>query len=396
MVREIANFRRDVGVDLEKDVLAVFGPTFVLATSAAQSTLFDSKLPDLFVACQLSDAGRATRSLNALLVASGHFAAVRQQVLEGQRIQSLELDPNSSLGLRSVHWCVEGNTLLASNELSLLREGLRGLRGSGIAHVGLKRALAQRQEGTFSAAFTQGDAQRPDSIMLGRRTLAGLQLTSSDGSAAQATAAAMLVAGAASAVAIPNLLEARLLANEKAAISSLSAIHSAQSMARADKQLDVDGDGRGEFLFLDELAGAAPLRTGGPPLADPWLDRGFRFEAPGIAVKTGYRFRVDLRQDYGGSFWSAQDAGANRVSTDLAEQGFVVYAWPERADSGRWAYVLDSQTGLYSTDNKAPQQAYAGANGPKSAAHQASEGFSNDAVRLIGRDGGTWLRLRGP
>jgi hypothetical protein len=205
---------------------------------------------------------------------------------------------------------------------------------------------------------------------------------------------ALFVGGIASAIAIPQLLAARMQANEKAAVAKLAAIQSAQELAIESKVVDQDRDGLGEYLFLDELCGTTRLRGGGALPAKPWLDAGLRWESAGIGVKHGYRYRVDLRLENGERVWAGDEPAAAGLDIDLAEQGFVVYAWPDRLDSGRAVFVFDPEIGLYSSDNRAPQQAYAGTHAPAGAAHLAAEGFSNDALRRVGRDGGVWLRLR--
>jgi len=393
VVRAIAEFKREFGVDLEQDILSVFGPSFAVATSAMPGALLSEQLPQVFVACKLGDPGRAQRSLNALLLAAGHIPQVKEQWLDDARVSSLELAA-AAAGPQAVHWCVEGDVMLASTELSLLREGLLGLRGSEIGHAGLKSALATPHPKLFAAGFTQGDERTPDSIVLGRSSSAGLEFTAADGAATQSSMAALFVGGIASAIAIPHLLDARIEANEKAAVARLALIASAQAQALEARAMDQDRDGAGEYLFLHELAGAAPLRGSGQLSAKPWMADDMRWESAGIGIKNGYRYRVDLRLESGDRIWAGGPAAAG-LDVDQAERGFVVYAWPDRPDAGREVFVFDTEIGMYSSDNRAPQQAYAGAHAPAGAAHLAAEGFSNDAVRRIGRDGGVWLCLRG-
>ena len=51
-------------------------------------------------------------------------------------------------------------------------------------------------------------------------------------------------------IAIPNLLSARLNANESAAIATLRNVISAQSQVQAQGAIDVDQDGIGEYGFF--------------------------------------------------------------------------------------------------------------------------------------------------
>ena len=63
------------------------------------------------------------------------------------------------------------------------------------------------------------------------------------------------------AIAIPNLLAARLNAHEAAAVSTLRNIATAQSQIQTSSRIDVDNDGTGEFAFFRELSGAYGVRA---------------------------------------------------------------------------------------------------------------------------------------
>ena len=62
-------------------------------------------------------------------------------------------------------------------------------------------------------------------------------------------------------IAIPNLLSARLNANESAAIATLKNISSAQSQCQASGIIDANSNGAGEYGFLGELSGGVPVRN---------------------------------------------------------------------------------------------------------------------------------------
>ena len=79
-------------------------------------------------------------------------------------------------------------------------------------------------------------------------------------------------------IAIPNLMAARIQANESAAIATLKAILSAQAQCQASGQIDLNGNGAGEFGYLAEMGGEAGIRgpTGVPSstfIAPKILDR---------------------------------------------------------------------------------------------------------------------------
>lgn len=119
------------------------------------------------------------------------------------------------------------------------------------------------------------------------------------------------------AIAIPNLLESRVAANEAAAAVTLkSGIFPAQIQFQAGAYLDSDGNGVGDFSGdLREMAGGIPV---GSQLATKLqlLDPRFNGEPP-VRVG-GYRY----------------------ASHSFGESGFVAYAWPVNRDQGRRCFAI--------------------------------------------------------
>src|SRR5262245_66435425 len=64
-------------------------------------------------------------------------------------------------------------------------------------------------------------------------------------------------------IAIPNLLSARVSANETSAIATLRNISSAEAQFQGSAKNDEDGDGEGEYGFFAELSGKTPPRVNG-------------------------------------------------------------------------------------------------------------------------------------
>jgi type II secretory pathway pseudopilin PulG len=62
------------------------------------------------------------------------------------------------------------------------------------------------------------------------------------------------------AIAIPNLLAAKLTSNETAAIATLRTIVSAQAQLSTSGRIDSDNDGRGEYGTFLEMTGAVGVR----------------------------------------------------------------------------------------------------------------------------------------
>jgi prepilin-type N-terminal cleavage/methylation domain-containing protein len=101
------------------------------------------------------------------------------------------------------------------------------------------------------------------------------------------------------AIAIPNLLSARLNANETSAISTRRNVSSSQSQFQASAKADVDSDGTGEFGMFRELSGAIGVRTSttastvGAVLNPPVLSGAFRtFNATSEVSRSGYLFKM--------------------------------------------------------------------------------------------------------
>ncbi len=120
------------------------------------------------------------------------------------------------------------------------------------------------------------------------------------------------------AIAIPNLLESRVTANESAAAATLkSAIFPAEVQYQSGAYADADQDGVGEYGGLRALS-TDPLRLIQGPLAQG-------------DVANGYRFAIFVADE-----------------ADLGERHFIAYAWPVSADMGRRAFVITDQGAVHS------------------------------------------------
>jgi len=140
------------------------------------------------------------------------------------------------------------------------------------------------------------------------------------------------------AIAIPNLLAARLSANETAAIATLRNIVSAQAQFQQSAKADQDDDGTGEYGGFLELSGAAAGRMNGP-LVPPVLSGAFRvLNANSEVSRSGYFFQMylpgpaDANGDAAGVAEPVpggyiDDNGAT-LDMDLAETTWCAYAWP--------------------------------------------------------------------
>jgi prepilin-type N-terminal cleavage/methylation domain-containing protein len=137
-------------------------------------------------------------------------------------------------------------------------------------------------------------------------------------------------------VAIPNLLSARLNANETAAIATLRSISSAQAQFQASSKCDVNNNGTGEFGLFREMSGGVGVRaTGdasvvGTVMNPPVLSGAFRnFTATGEVSRSGYLFRIVLPGAAGiGVMETGTGPLASAIDATLAETCWCCYAWP--------------------------------------------------------------------
>jgi prepilin-type N-terminal cleavage/methylation domain-containing protein len=158
------------------------------------------------------------------------------------------------------------------------------------------------------------------------------------------------------AIAIPNLLSARLNANETAAIATLRNISSAQAQFQATAKADVDKDGTGEFGCFKELSGAEAVRVLAGDAAvgklnPPVLSGAFRTPTSGIVSRSGYNFAIYL-PDSAGIAVLADDANIANVDPDLAETTWCCYAWPvNHGNSGNRCFMVNQTGDVVTSEN---------------------------------------------
>lgn len=143
------------------------------------------------------------------------------------------------------------------------------------------------------------------------------------------------------AIAIPNLLESRVMAGEAAAVAQLrSGIFPAEIQFQGGLYADQDGDGVGEYGFLAELAGGAVVgQQDGFALA---LLPG-EFKAP-TPERSGYRYIVYLPDGQGGAIAAAPGVRAkNAAAAKDQAKHFVAYAWPASSESGRRIFAITEE-----------------------------------------------------
>jgi prepilin-type N-terminal cleavage/methylation domain-containing protein len=151
-------------------------------------------------------------------------------------------------------------------------------------------------------------------------------------------------------MAVPNMLSARLNANESAAISTLKNIASAQGQVQASAAIDCNGNGLGEYGFFAELAGQVNLRNdeaggvGANRLNPALLTGAFGRMTNGRVARSGYVFQMYLPDGAAAFTAEAPGGGGAGVSIDatLAEVVWATYAWPVSYNgSGRRAFFVN-------------------------------------------------------
>ena len=220
------------------------------------------------------------------------------------------------------------------------------------------------------------------------------------------------------AIAIPNLLSARLNANETSAVSTLRNISSAQAQFQASAKCDVNNNGAGEFGTFQELSGGVSVRsaqdasTVGTLLNPPVLSGAFRtINADGEVARSGYLFQMMLPGALGAAVQEKQATGGkNYLSAAcdpvLVETSWCCYAWPASyATSGNRTFFVNQTGDIVATDAGATGYTgpVTGGTGHAITAAKGGAAFGGGggitlitgqvAVGAIGRDGNSWRQI---
>jgi prepilin-type N-terminal cleavage/methylation domain-containing protein len=197
------------------------------------------------------------------------------------------------------------------------------------------------------------------------------------------------------AIAIPNLLSARLNANETAAIATLRNITSAQAQFQATSKADADNDGVGEFGCFVELSGANQVRGTSGILNPPVLSGAFRTpNANGFVSRSGYFFAIFLPQSDGTGYIPDDGPDFTNIDADLSETTWCCYAWPVNyGNSGNRTFMVNQTGDVVTTESNT----YSGSAGPDPdagfvcATDDSITGLT--AVGTIGHDGFNWRQV---
>ena len=162
------------------------------------------------------------------------------------------------------------------------------------------------------------------------------------------------------AIAIPNLLSARLNSNETAAIATLRNIISAQAQFQSTARADVNNNGVGEYGSFGEMSGNNGVR-GANTLNPPVLSTAFRtVSAAGTVSRSGYIFQIWLPgpagagvEEFGGGGAGTDGDGAG-LDSDLCETTWCAYAWPANyGNTGNRVFFVNQGGDIVASENSA-------------------------------------------
>ncbi len=236
------------------------------------------------------------------------------------------------------------------------------------------------------------------------------------------------------AIAIPNLLAAKLASNETAAIATLRSLVSAQAQVQGMGKIDVDSDAVGEHATLIELTGEAGVRKTlvdskgrrsagatfqdqGTPIAPPPLSPALAdgLTDRGELVKGGYGYAIYLPDSGDTSRWIHEEVrirkkgkgkkartvesvrlqndsgGTGQVGVDLSESIWCAYARPvKRGSSGNRAFFTYQLGDILQSGNEVAKHEVSPTMMTGEEAYLGAGITSPVATGTAGHDGDVW------
>lgn len=170
-------------------------------------------------------------------------------------------------------------------------------------------------------------------------------------------------------IAIPNLLSARLNANESAAIATLKNISSAQAQCQASGVIDTNNNGAGEYGYFGELSGAVNTRGATSKIQPPVLSNAFGNVANSVVTRSGFVFKMYLPDVTGAGIGEVATGGdptnAAGVDGNKAEVLWACYAWPSAfGNSGKRTFFINQSGDVLSSKNVQAAGSYSGTTTP--------------------------------
>lgn len=200
-------------------------------------------------------------------------------------------------------------------------------------------------------------------------------------------------------IAIPNLLSARLNANEAAAIATLKNISSGQAQCQASGVIDVNTNGQGEYGFFGELSGRTAVRGSTLRIQPPVMSTAFGIVAARQVRRSGYIFQMYLPGTTSAGIAEDTTGGDtgndNGVYAQAAEVLWCCYAWPAvNGNSGKRTFFINQGGDVLATLGAVVQYSLS-AGGPAYGAafiSTATNSMSSEiAANTLARDTNTWV-----
>jgi hypothetical protein len=237
---------------------------------------------------------------------------------------------------------------------------------------------------------------------------AGLEALRKERSVAPPVAPGTKPAGAAAAV---DANEEEIRANELAVIATLRNLCSCQAQVQTSGKIDCDNDGIGEYGTFLEMTGSTGVRKGftaGAPSSADFSAQGTQINPPivspamadvdnqGMVVKKGYVYMMFLPDTMNPAGFVHERSGpglvggTGRISVDLSETTWCMYAWPAGlGTTGRRAFFVNQAGDVLQSSN---ENARHGGNRVIDArsAFRGAGITSQVAVGTKGQDGDVW------
>lgn len=200
-------------------------------------------------------------------------------------------------------------------------------------------------------------------------------------------------------IAIPNLLSARLNANESAAIATLKNISSAQAQCQASGIIDTNTNGQGEYGFFGELSGAQLVRGSTLRIQPPVLSSAFGNVTGSRVTRSGYLFQMYLPLATGAGVSEDATGGdpdnGQNVDAPSAETMWCCYAWPSvMGNSGKRTFFINQGGDVLATNGAVDEYDGTG-DAPVYGAAFVAGGSNSMSEQIAGntvaRDGNTWI-----
>jgi type IV pilus assembly protein PilA len=196
-------------------------------------------------------------------------------------------------------------------------------------------------------------------------------------------------------IAIPNLLSARLNANESSAVATLKNISSAQAQCQASGIIDGNGNGQGEYGYFGELSGRTFVRGANNAATSlrmnpPVMSTAFGNIALARVNRSGYIFQMYLPGAGSPAALIAEDATGGATAgpfpdPDNGEVLWACYAWPVAANqTGNRVFFTNQEGDIYQMNNRIATPYEGAAGGPAS-----------DAIFSVAADMGSPLGVNG-